>query len=46
MAIDIFLIPPMSDEPEQVFSEARCIISWDKGQIELGTIDIKEYLKH
>jgi hypothetical protein len=46
MAIDILSIPPMSDEPERVFSGARRIVSWDKGQIELETIEMRECLKH
>jgi hypothetical protein len=36
----------MSNEPERVFSGARCIISWDRGQIEVETIEIREYLKY
>jgi hypothetical protein len=32
MAIDIRSIPPMSDEPERVFSGARRTVSWDRGQ--------------
>ncbi len=32
MAIDILLIPPMSDEPERVFSGARRTVTWDRGQ--------------
>ena len=46
MAIDILSIPPMSDELEQVFSGARCTVLWDKGQMELGTIEMRECLKH
>jgi hypothetical protein len=46
MAIDILSIPPMSDEPERVFSGARRIVTWDKGQIELETIEMRECLKH
>jgi hAT family C-terminal dimerisation region len=46
MAINILSIPPMSDEPERVFLRARCTVSWDKGQIELETIEIRECLKH
>ena len=46
MAIDILSIPPMSDEPERVFSGARRIISWDRGQIEVEIIEMREYLKH
>ncbi len=36
----------MSDKPERVFSETRYIINWDRGQIELETIKIREYLKY
>ena len=46
MAIDILLIPPMSDELERVFSRARCIVLWDRGQIEVETIELRECLKH
>ena len=46
MAIDILLIPPMSDKPERVFSGARRTVSWDRGQMEPETIKIRECLKH
>ena len=46
MVIDILLIPPMSDEPERVFSGARRTVSWDRGQIEPEIIEIRECLKH
>jgi len=46
MAIDILSIPPMSDEPERVFSGARRTVSWDRGQIEPETIEMRECLKH
>ena len=46
MAIDILSIPPISDEPERVFSGARRIVSWDRGQMEAETIKIRECLKH
>ena len=46
MAIDILSIPPMSDELERVFSGARRIVSWDRGQLEVETIEIRECLKH
>jgi hypothetical protein len=46
MAINILSIPPMSDEPERVFSGARRTISWDRGQIEPATIEMRECLKH
>ena len=46
MAIDILLIPLMSDKLERVFSGARRIVSWDRGQMEAETIKIRECLKH
>jgi hAT family C-terminal dimerisation region len=46
MAIDILSIPPMSDEPERVFSGARRIVSWDRGQMEPETMERRECLKH
>ena len=46
MAINILLIPLISNEPERVFLGARRTVSWDRGQIELETIEIRECLKH
>ena len=46
IAIDILLIPAISNKPERVFSGARCTVAWDRGQIELETIEIRECLKH
>jgi hypothetical protein len=46
MAIDILLIPAISDEPERVFSGARRTISWERGQLEAETIKMTECLKH
>ena len=46
MAIDILSIVPMSDEPERVFSGARRTVSWDRGQLEAETIEMRECLKH
>ena len=46
MAINILLIPLISDKLERVFSGARRTVSWDKGQMELETIKIRECLKH
>jgi hypothetical protein len=40
MAINILSIPPMSDEPERVFSGGRRMVSWDRGQMEAETIEI------
>jgi hAT family C-terminal dimerisation region len=46
MAMDILSIPAMSDEPERVFSGARCMVSWERSQIEPKTLEIVECLKH
>ncbi len=46
MAINILLIPLMSDEPKRVFLGARRIVTWDKGQIEVKTIEMRDCLKH
>ena len=46
MVIDILSILPMSDELERVFSGARRTVTWDRGQIEAETIEMRECLKH
>jgi hypothetical protein len=46
MAIDILLIPLISNEPERVFSGACHMVSWDRGQLEPETIEMRECLKH
>ena len=46
MALDILLIPAMSDEPEQVFSGARRTVSWDRAQMDAETLEKTECLKH
>ena len=46
MAINILLIPLISDKLERVFSGARRTVSWDRGQIEPETIKKRECLKH
>jgi hypothetical protein len=46
MTINILLIPPISDEPEKVFFKVYRTVSWDRGQIELEIIKIRECLKH
>ena len=46
MAIDILSIPPMSNKLERVFSGARRTVTWDRGQIEAETIELRELLKH
>lgn len=45
MAIDILSAPPMSAEPERVFSGARRTISWERMRLESATIERKECLK-
>jgi hypothetical protein len=46
MAINILLIPAISDELERVFSGACRTVSWDRGQIEAKTLKKVECLKH
>jgi hypothetical protein len=46
MAINILLIPLMSNELERVFLGAYYTVSWDRGQLELEIIEIRECLKH
>jgi hypothetical protein len=46
MAINILLIPPISDKPERCFSEACRTVTWDRGQIKAETIELRELLKH
>jgi hypothetical protein len=46
MAIDIFSILPISDEPERVFSGVRRTVTWDRGQMEAEIIELRECLKH
>jgi hypothetical protein len=46
MAINILLIVLISNEPERVFSGARYMVSWDRGQLEAEIIEMREYLKH
>jgi hypothetical protein len=46
IAINILSIPPMSNEPERVFSGGRRTVSWDRAQMEAETIEIRECLKH
>ena len=46
MAINIHLIPPISDKLERVFLGARRTVTWDRGQIEAETIKLRELLKH
>jgi hypothetical protein len=46
MAIDILSILLMSDELERVFFGVCRTVSWDRGQIELEIIEMRECLKH
>ena len=46
IAINILLIPLMSDKLKRVFLGACCIISQDRGQMELETIEMRECFKH
>jgi hypothetical protein len=46
IAIDILSILLISNKLERVFSGACCTVSWDREQIELETIEIREYLKY
>ncbi len=42
MAIDIFSIPPMSSEPERVFSGAKHTISDQRSSLKIQTIEVLE----
>ena len=46
MAINILLIPLISDKPERCFLGARRTVTWDRGQIKVETIKLRELLKH
>ena len=46
LAIEIFSIPAMSDEPERIFSKARRTILWERGLLEPDSIEALECLKH
>jgi hypothetical protein len=46
MTINILSILPISDKPERVFSKTRRTVTWDRGQIKIKTIKLKECLKH
>ncbi|KJZ67921.1 hypothetical protein HIM_12690 [Hirsutella minnesotensis 3608] len=45
MAMNILSAPPMSAEPERVFSGARRTISWERMRLESANIEKKECLK-
>jgi hypothetical protein len=44
MAMDILSIPPMSDDPERVFSGVRRTISWDRARIGVANVEKTELL--
>jgi hypothetical protein len=44
MAIDILSIPPLSDKIEGVFSGARRAIPWERGSLNMETVQIQELL--
>ena len=46
MAIEILLIPAISDEPERVFSGGRCTVSWERMQIDPETLEKTKCLKN
>jgi len=46
MAIEILLIPAMSDDPERVFLGGRCTVLWDRMQIDPETLKKIECLKN
>ena len=46
MAIEILLIPAISNEPEKVFSGGRHTVSWERIQIDPETLKKTECLKN
>ena len=46
MAINILLIPAISDAPERAFSGGRRTISWERAQLGAKNIERVECLKH
>ena len=46
IAMDILLIPAMSDEPERVFSGGRRTVSWERAQMGADNLEKVECLKH
>ncbi|PVH91276.1 hypothetical protein DM02DRAFT_664169 [Periconia macrospinosa] len=44
MAIDILSIPPLSDKIEGVFSGVRRAIPWERGSLDMETIQIQELI--
>lgn len=45
-AIDVFTIPPMSAEPERLFSGGRRTVSWTRCRLSAFTIEMLECVKH
>src|SRR6266480_5416771 len=46
LARDIFSIPPMSDEPERVFSSPRRGIRWDRASLGDASVENIACMKH
>jgi hypothetical protein len=46
IAINVLLIPAISNELERVFSGACRTITWERGQIDPKTVKMTECLKH
>jgi len=46
LALEIHSIPPMSDEPERVFSGGRRTVSWERSSLNAETIEVIECLHH
>jgi hypothetical protein len=45
-AVSIFSFPPMSDEPERVFSGGRRQISWERSRLSPNVVEASECLRH
>lgn len=45
-AIDVFSIPPMSTEPERLFSGRRRTVSWARCRLSALTVEMLECVKH
>ncbi|KID95134.1 transposase, partial [Metarhizium majus ARSEF 297] len=45
MAIDVFCIPPMSTEPERIFSGARRQVTWDRSSMSAEMVEACECIK-
>ena len=46
LARDIFSIPPMSDEPERIFSSTRRVIRWDRASLGDSSVENIACMKH